>query len=125
VRHRAELPEGLAHADEPVRQLGLEQSADLLADLLVRLQAERLEQAPVRSEDVHRERHRRPAYVLEEQGGAARLLYAVDDLPDLQMRVDLGLDALEVALALQRTEQGAKIVVSHAFQYRLLATLNL
>lgn len=117
VRHRAELPERLAHADEALRQLGSQQPADPLADLRVRLQPQRLQQPPVGAEDVHREGHRGALHVLEEQRRAACLLDAVDDLPDLQIRIDLGLDALEVAFAFQCPEQGTKIVVSHVSQY--------
>lgn len=124
VRHRAELPEGLADPDEALRQLRLEQAADPVADLGVGLQPECLEQPPVGPEDVHGQGHGRPLDVLEQQGGPARLVHPVDDLADLQIRVDLGLDALEVTLSLQSPEQGAKIVVSHTGQYRTPATLG-
>ncbi len=124
VHHRAELAEGLPDADEAVRQLGLEQSADLVADVGVGLQPERLEEALVGAEDVHGQGHRGALDVLEEQRRPAGLVHPVDDLTDLQVGVDLGLDALELALALQSPEEGSKIVVSHTPQYRPPATLG-
>ncbi len=124
VRDRAELAEGVPHPHEALRQLRLEQRADLLGDLVEGLQPERLEQPPVGAEDVHRQRHVRALDVLEEQRRAAGLVDAVDDLPDLQVRIDFGLDALEVAIALQGAEERAKIVVSHAVQYPAPANLG-
>src|SRR5690606_35520115 len=117
VHHRAELPEGLPYADEALRQIRLEEPADLVADVAVRLQPEGLEQAPVGTEDVHGQGHRGSLDVLEQQGGAAGLVDPVDDLADVQVGVDLDLDALEITIALKSPEQGAKIVVSHAVQF--------
>ena len=109
----------------PCGSSGLSSPPILLADLVVRLQAERLSSRRSVPNTFIASGIAEPAHVLEEQRGAARLLHPVDDLPDLQIRVHLGLDALEVALALQRPEQGAKIVVSHAVQYPRPATLAL
>ncbi len=124
VHHRAELAEGLADPDEALRELRLQQAADLLADLAVRREAEGLQEAAVGAEDVHGQRHRRALDVLEEERRAPRLVHSVDDLPDLQVRVDFGLDALEVALPLQSPEQRAEIVVSHRGQYPSPTTLE-
>ena len=48
--------------------------------------------------------------VLEEQRGPAGLDDAVDDLGDLEVRVDLGGDAHELAFALEQRDPVAQVV---------------
>ena len=48
--------------------------------------------------------------ILEEQRGASRLDRAVDDLGDLEVGVDLGGDAHELALALEDGDPVAEVV---------------
>ena len=52
-----------------------------------------------------------PRDVLEQKRGAAGPDRAVDDLGDLEVRVDLGADADELALPLEVREPGAQVAV--------------
>ena len=117
VRHRAELAERLAHARRsPCGSSGL--SSPPIFSLISPYDFS--PSAFSRRRSVPKTFIARgiaePFTFSKSRAGPPALLHPVDDLPDLQVRVDLGLDALEVALALQCPEQGAKIVVSHAGQ---------
>jgi hypothetical protein len=55
-----------------------------------------------------------PFGVLEQQRRPAGLDDAVDDLGDLEVRVDLGRDANELALALEERDPVAEVAASSA-----------
>ena len=79
------------------------------ADVVEPLDAEGEAHAPLRAELVDQQRVTRALRVLEQQRGAAGLDGPVDDLGDLEVRVDLGGDANELALALEQRDPVAKV----------------
>jgi hypothetical protein len=50
-----------------------------------------------------------PLTVLEQERRAARLDRAIHDLGDLEVRIDLGRDALQLALALEQGDPGSEV----------------
>src|SRR6185437_7230672 len=119
-RHRAQLrdlAERVLEAGKAVRQLGLQQLTDPLPDLVQALDAKGEAQPALRAEDVHRQRQLGALDVLEQQGGAVRLLHTVGDLADLEVRVDLDLDPAQLPLALKRPQEGAQIFIGHGVKY--------
>ena len=86
----------------PGRRLHLEDAAHALAELVERVDAEREAHAPLGAELVDQQRMLRALRVLEEERRAAGLHDAVDDLRDLEVGIDLGRHADELALALEQ-----------------------
>ena len=73
------------------------------------LDAEGEAHAPLRAELVDEQRVLAPVRPLEEERGPAGLDGAVDDLGHLEVRVDLGRDADELALALEQRDPLAQV----------------
>ena len=106
-------------------RLELHQAADLVAEALRRLHLEHVAEllADSSSESTPKARHIRrsvpnwlissgscePFGLLEEQRRPAGLHRPVDDLGDLEMRIDLGVDADELALALEQRDPVAEV----------------
>ena len=118
VAELAELAHGIAQAGETARQLGLEQVGDPRADVVETVDAERLGHPGLRAEHVHRQRQLGALDVLEQQRRAAGAHDPVDDLGDLEVRVDLRLDAHELAVLLEPVEELRQVCVGHGHQYR-------
>jgi hypothetical protein len=120
VCDRLELLQAAHLVDEPGGRLHLENVAELLGDAVERRRVEGEAHAPLGSELVDQQRVQRALDVLEEKRRAARLDGAVGDLRDLELRIDLGLDANELALALEERDPGAQVGRrSHGVQSRL------
>ena len=113
VGERLELPERAHLVAEALRRLQLEHRGDLLAELVEPLDAEGEAHAALRAELVDQQRERRAAHVAEEQRGAAGLDDAVGDLADLEVRVDLGRDLDQLALAPEQVDPLAQVVADH------------
>src|SRR5205823_12436234 len=94
--------------DEPLRRLHLEDVLESRGDVVEPLDTEREAHPPLGAELVDQQRMAGLG-ILEEQGRAAGLHRAVDDLRDLEVGVDLGLNADELALALEEPDPGAKV----------------
>ena len=109
VGDRLQLLQAAHLVDEPLRRLHLEHVLELRRDVVEPLDAEREAHAPLGAELVDQERVLRALRVLEEQRGAAGLHRPVDDLRDLEVRVDLGGDANELALALEQANPVAQV----------------
>ena len=87
-------------------------SLTLRADVVEPLDAEREAHAPLGAELVDQQRVARALRVLEEERRPAGLDGAVDDLRDLEVGIDLGGDAHELALALEerRSSRGGRCI---------------
>ena len=109
VGDRLQLLQAPHLLDEPLRRLHLEHVLELRADVVEPLDAEGEAHAPLRPELVDQQRVLRALRVLEEQRRPAGLDRAVDDLGDLEVRVDLGRDANELALALEQADPLAQV----------------
>jgi hypothetical protein len=109
VGDRLQLLQPAHLLDEPLRRLHLEQVAEPGGDVVEPLDAERHRHAPLGAELVDQQRMARALDVLEQQCGAARLHDAVVDLRDLEVGVDLGVDADELALALEQRDPLAEV----------------
>ncbi len=95
---------------ETLRRLHLQHVGELLGDSVEARRAERHRHAPLGAELVDQQRVLGALRVLEQQrGAAARLDQAVDDLGDLEVRVDLGGDAVQLALALEQRDPVAEV----------------
>ena len=108
-----ELAERLDLADEAARHLQLEQAGDALGELVER-RAQRQFQAPVRAELVHEHGHGgrragRSGRSLEQQRRPVRLAGTVGDLGHLEVGVDLGAHADQLALTLQQLDETAQV----------------
>ncbi len=88
-------------------------SCELLPDVVQALDAEREAHPPLGAELVDQQRALRALGALEEERRAARLDGAVDDLGDLEVRVDLDADANELALALEQRDPVAEVAECH------------
>ena len=88
-------------------------SADALAELVERVDAEREAHAPLGAELVDQQRMLRALRILEEERRAAGLHGAVDDLRDLEVGIDLGRHANELTLALEQGDPVAEILRRH------------
>jgi hypothetical protein len=95
---------------EPLWRLHLEDVADARPELVEALHAEAEAHAPLGAELVDQEGLRRALGALEEKRRPARLDDAVDDLRHLELRVDLGRDANELALALEQGDPLAEVL---------------
>ena len=85
-------------------------SASFVGDVVEPLDAKREAHTPLGAELVDEQRVLGALRVLEEQRRpAAGLHEAVDDLGDLEVRVDLGRDALQLALALEQRDPLAEV----------------
>ena len=94
----------------PSRRLHLQHVGELLGDGVEARRAERHGHAPLGAELVDQQRMLGALRVLEEQRRpAARLHEAVDDLGDLEVRVDLGRDPVQLALALEQRDPVAEV----------------
>ncbi len=110
VGDRLELLQAAHLLPEPLRRLHLEHVGELLRDSVEARRPEREAHAPLGAELVDEERVLGALRVLEEQRrAAARLDEAVDDLGDLEVRVDLGRDAVQLALALEERDPVAEV----------------
>ena len=109
VRDRLQLLEPAHLLDEPLRRLHLEHVAEPRADVVERRRAERHAHAPLGPELVDQQRVLRALDVLEQERRPAGLHDAVDDLGDLEVGIDLGGDANELALALEQRDPLAEI----------------
>ena len=65
------------------------------------------------AEGVDQNGDRFPRYIVEKKRRAASFHHAVGDLGDLQFRLDRMMDALELAFALQNSNEILQAVVSH------------
>ena len=109
VGDRLQLLQALHLRHEPFGRLHLEHVAEALRDLVQRRRTEREAHAPLGAELVDQKRMRRAFDVLEQQRRPARLDDAIVDLRDLEVCVDLGGDANELALALEQRDPRAQI----------------
>ena len=109
VGDRLELPERAHLVDEPLRRLQLEDLAELVGEVVELLDAEGQAHALLGAELVDQERVLRALRVLEQQRRPAGLDDAVDDLGDLEVGVDLGRDADELALLLEEGDPFAQV----------------
>ena len=110
VGDRLQLLQAAHLVHQPGRRLHLENAADALAELVERLDAEREAHPALRAELVDEQRMLRALRILEEERRAAGLHDAVDDLGDLEVGIDLGGDADELALALEERDPFAEIL---------------
>ena len=95
--------------DQPLRRLHLEHVLELRRDLVEPLDAEGEAHPPLGAELVDQQRVLGALRVLEQQRRPAGLDRPVDDLGDLEVRVDLGADADELALALEQRDPVAEV----------------
>ena len=93
------IPRGVWHAE---RNMGA-------SDVVEPLDPEGEAHAPLRPELVDQERQPRSLHVLEQERRAAGLDDAVGDLGDLEVGIDLGADADELALALEQGDPLAEV----------------
>ena len=115
VCDRLQLAQALDLLEQALRRLHLEHIADAPPRLVEALDPECEAHPPLGSELVDQEGVLRLG-VLEEERRPARLHHAVGDLRDLQVRVDLGRDADELAFALEKRDPVPEI--SHRGQSR-------
>ena len=117
LRHRVgdalELAEALHLLDEPRGRLHLEHVLEPPRDGVEARLPESEAHAALGSELVDQERVGRALDVTEEERRAAGLDRAVDDLGRLEVRIDLGLDRDELALALQEGDPVAQVREGH------------
>ena len=113
VRDRLELlqPAHLLH--QPRRRLHLEHAAHLAGDVVEPLGAEGEAHAALGAELVDQERMLRALRALEQQRRPGGPDGAVDDLGDLEVGIDLGGDADELALPLKQRDPVAEVPRSH------------
>ena len=116
VGEALELAQALDLLHEPLRRLHLEHVLELARHGVEVLLPEREAHAPLRPELVDEERPLGALDVPEEERRPAGLDDAVDDLGDLEVRVDLGLDLDQLALPLEQVDPGAKIGGRHRFE---------
>ena len=109
VRDRLELLQALDLLHEPLRRLHFEYVFELRRHVVERVGAEREAHPPLRSELVDQQRVLAVLRPLEQERRAAGLDDAVGDLGDLEVRVDLGSDAVELALALEERDPVAQV----------------
>ena len=117
IGDRLELAQAANLLGEPLRRLHLEHVAEPPPRLVQALDPERETHPPLGPELVDQQRMA-GLRVLEEQRGPAGLDDAIRDLGDLEVRVDLGRDADELALALEKRDPVAEIA-SHPDQSRV------
>ena len=109
VGDRLELPERAHLVDEPLRRLQLEDLAELVRQVVELLDPEGHAHPLLGAELVDQQRVRGAFRVLEQERGAAGLDDAVDDLRDLEVGVDLGGDADELAFLLEEGDPCAQV----------------
>ena len=109
VGDRLQLAERAHLVDEPLRRLQLEDLAELVGEVVELLDAERHAHALLGAELVDQQRMRGALRVLEQERRPAGLDDAVDDLGDLEVGVDLGGDADELALLLEEGDPFAQV----------------
>ena len=97
-------------SSEPARRLHLEHVGDPLRDVVEPLDAEGEAHPPLGAELVDQERVLGALRILEQERRPAGLHRAVDDLRDLEVGIDLGRDADELALALEQRDPVAEIL---------------
>jgi hypothetical protein len=104
---------------EALRRLGLLEEGQQLAHLAQRAlpvvaALAHAQRHPLgRAEEVGEHRHRMALGVLEQDRRAAGAQHAVADLGHLEVRVDLGLDPLELAEAFQLGDEVTQVGVAH------------
>src|SRR5207237_8690510 len=94
---------------EPFRRLHLEHVLDAPRDVVERLDAERKAHAALGAELVDQQWVPRLLRVFEQERRPARLHRAVDDLRQLELRVDLRGDPNALALALEQRDPLAQV----------------
>ena len=104
VGDRLQLQEASHLLHETLRRLHVEHLAQLRRRVVELLDAQGEAHAPFGSELVDEERMRRSLRMLEEERRSSGLDDAVGDLRDLEIRIDLGRDASELALALEERD---------------------
>ena len=115
VGDRLERLEPAHLGSQALGRLHLEHVGELLGDVVEALDAEGEAHPPLGPELVDQQRDAAAARPLEEQRRAAGAHGAVDDLGDLEVRVDLGGDPNELALALQERDPLTQVAgESHA-----------
>ena len=108
-----QLAEPLDLLDEALRRLHLEHVLDAAAELVERGDAEAHAHPPLGPELVDQQRMRRALDPGEEERRPARLDRAVDDLRDLEARVDLGVHLDELAGPPEHVDPGAEVGSRH------------
>ena len=109
VGDRLQLLQAAHLLDEPLRRLHLEHVLELRRDVVEPLDAEGEAHPPLGAELVDQERVARALRVLEQERRPAGLHRAVDDLRDLEVGIDLGGDANELALPLEQGDPLAQV----------------
>ncbi len=115
-RNRAqagELAERVAQAADAVRELRAEQLTDALTDLVEPIDAERAGHPPLRAEQVDGQREPAAAGALEQQRRAALTHHSLDDPGHLEVRIHRDPDPRQVAVGVQRAEEGLQIGERH------------
>src|SRR3954471_19355494 len=103
---------------QPAPRLHLEHVRDPLRGVVELLDAEGEAHSPLGAKLVDQERMLCSLRPPKEQPGSARLDGAVDDLGDLEVGIDLGRDADELALALEQRDPVAEILHRHVASLR-------
>ena len=109
VGDRLQLLQAAHLLGEPLRRLHLEHVLELARDVVEPLDAERHAHPPLGAELVDQQRPVGALGVLEQQRRPAALHRPVDDLRDLEVGVDLGGDADELALAFEQADPLAQV----------------
>ena len=109
VRDRLQLEQTSDLLAQTLRRLEVEDVADLRGGVVEPLDPERQAHAPLRAELVDEERVLRALRVLEQERRPARLHDPVDNLRDLEVGIGLGGDAPQLALALEEGDPGAEV----------------
>ena len=109
VRHRLQLEQPADLLAEPLGRLHVEDVAELRRRVVEALDAERHAHALLSAELVDQKRVLRALGVLEEKRRPAGLHHPVHDLGDLEVGVDLGRDAAQLARALEERDPLAEV----------------
>ena len=112
-----ELREHLELLEEVRGNLRFDHLLDALRDVVEPRYAQREAHPLHRAEEVHRQRHRRSPDVLEEDRRPPGLHRPIGDLRRLELRGDLGRDALELAARFKGGEIVAKVAKRHRLSF--------
>jgi len=112
-----ELREHLEFLEEVRGNLRFDHLLNALRDVVEPRHAQREAHPLHRSEEVHRQRHRRPPDVLEEDRRPPGLHRPIGDLRRLEVGGDLGPDALELAASFKAGEIVAKVAKRHRLSF--------
>ena len=109
VGDRLQLLQALDLFDQALRWLHFDDRLELGSRVVEAVDPEREAHSSLGAELVDQEWVRRALRVLEEQRRPAGAHSAIDDLGDLEVRIDLGLHADELALALEERDPVAQV----------------